>query len=486
MSDTSALKTKVLCERPALSCLWPKAAGWSLSSSVSAIDLVNPHTGKYLKTVPYAQAEDVASATRSASITFQNQDVTTLFETRLDLLGRLSDKIEQKRDLFVQAIHLEMGSPVEFAQDKQVEAALNHLRVILKQGHLARSKTSPDDTIRYSPIGVAALITPWNWPLNQVALKVGAALASGCTMVLKPSENALLSAMLFAQCMEEAGAEPGVFNLVLGDGTVGDMLVRDPLVDIVSFTGSTRAGRQIAQTAGTDLKPTLLELGGKSANILFEDCNTDLAVKQGIAHCFRNTGQSCNAASRMLVHRSIYDAVVEQAKVEANLYHYDQNDPSPYLLGPLVNATQKTRVENHIREAIDSGAKLVVGGLEKPSHVSDGYTVAPTVFRDVEPTMPLFQNEVFGPVLSITPFDDEEEAIELANKSDYGLAAYIQTSDNARASRVADRLNVGMVQVNGKSREDGAPFGGTKNSGYGREAGLFGIRSFQYIKSVTL
>lgn len=323
-------------------------------------------------------------------------------------------------------------------------------------------------------MGVAALITPWNWPLNQLVLKVGAALVAGCAMILKPSELSTPTALILAECMAEAGVPPGVFTLLLGDGEVGHRLCAHPGVNVISFTGSTQVGRQIAQAAGANLTRTALELGGKSPNLLFADCALPLAVEQGVAHAFRNAGQSCNAASRMLAQAPIYDQVVQLAGEIA------AKTPA----APLVSQAQFDQVQGHIKHAIADGARLITGGLGKPNGVP-GFTPHPTIFADVTPAMRLAQAEVFGPVLAISKFTDEADGITQANTGPYGLAAYVQTNDPARADRVARQLDVGMVQINGSSRAPGAPFGGRKTSGWGREAGLWGIRAFQDVKSIS-
>jgi aldehyde dehydrogenase (NAD+) len=339
--------------------------------------------------------------------------------------------------------------------------------------------------IRYEPLGVAALITPWNWPLNQVVLKVGAALAAGCSVVLKPSELSSRTAVILAQAIEAAGLPEGVFNLILGDGNVGAALVAHADVDIVSFTGSTATGRSIAALVAQRFARTTLELGGKSPNILFADCDLPTAVRQGVAHCFRNSGQSCNAATRMIVQREVYDQAIDLAIEAAEQTGVAAPELPGHHQGPLVSQTQFERVQRYLQIAQDEGARLAFGGAGRPEGIDAGFYARPTVLVDVTPDMTVFQEEIFGPVLAITPFDDEEEAIRLANDSSYGLAGYIQTLDDARADRVAQKLRVGMVQVNGTSREAGAPFGGMGQSGMGREAGLWGIRAFQDIKSIS-
>ncbi len=339
--------------------------------------------------------------------------------------------------------------------------------------------------MRYEPVGVAALITPWNWPLNQIALKVGAALMAGCTMVLKPSELTPLTGRLFAQCMEATGLPPGVFNFLIGGAESGELLTANERVSAISFTGSTRAGQSVAAAASVGFRRLTLELGGKSPNLLFADCDIATAVRQGVAHCFRNAGQSCNAASLMLVEAGIYDDVVTLAAEMADTYRVDApHKPGPHM-GPLINQAQFVRVQNSIEKAIEQGARCVSGGPGRPDGLNQGYFVRPTVLVDVTPDMVVAREEVFGPVLAIMPFRDLDDAVLKANHSAYGLAAYIQTSNAHMANEAARRINAGMIQVNGNSRALGAPFGGTKSSGLGREAGIWGIRAFQELKSIS-
>jgi len=397
--------------------------------------------------------------------------------------------MERRRDDFAQIISAEIGAPIDFAKTAQIDAALAHVEATISAlddiRNASKSSRAVAHQVLYEPIGVAALITPWNWPLNQVMLKVAGALAAGCTCVLKPSELSSRTAVLLAECVSEAGVPRGVFNLVIGDRVTGAALVAHEGVDVVSFTGSSRAGKQIARAAADRLLRCSLELGGKSPNLLFADCDLDVAIRQGLAHCFRNAGQSCNAASRMLVERTRYEEAIELAAVTARETRVGPPGRAGKHLGPLVNRVQYDHVQRMIEAGEQSGARLVAGGSGRPPDFERGFYVQPTVFADVKPGDPLFQREIFGPVLTMTPFDDEDHAVALANDTCYGLAGYIQTTDPARAVRVAGRLNVGMVQINGTSRAQGAPFGGRKASGYGREGGLWGIRGFQDIKSVT-
>ena len=344
---------------------------------------------------------------------------------------------------------------------------------------------APNNHILYEPVGVCGLITPWNWPMNQVALKVIAAMAAGCTMVLKPSEVSPLSSLLFAEMIDEAGFPAGVFNLVNGDGVgVGSELSGHPDVDMVSFTGSTRAGVAISKNAADTVKRVSLELGGKGANIVFADAD-EKAVVRGVRHCFNNTGQSCNAPTRMLVERSAYDQAVATAADVAAKTSVDLASIEGRHIGPVVSGLQYEKIQGMIEKGIAEGARLVAGGPGKPEGLEKGYFVRPTVFADANNEMAIAREEIFGPVLSIIPFDSEEEAVQIANDTLYGLTNYIQTQDGEKANRIARQLRSGMVQINGEMLGAGAPFGGYKQSGNGREGGAWGLEEFLEVKVVT-
>lgn len=461
----------------------PDVDGWH-DLARKRLTLIDPATEAARATLPLARQPEVDQAVIKARHWLATADQPDA----LAILGRLIHELESRREELARAISIDIGAPIDFARTKQVDAACDHLRAFLNAGKVAAvsSQSMPErHAVVYQPAGIAALITPWNWPLNQVALKVGAALVAGCAMILKPSELSTAAALVFADAMKAAGVAPGQFTVLVGDGATGAALCAHPGVDIISFTGSTSTGRAIASAAGANLVPVLLELGGKSANILFEDCDPVLAVRQGVAHCFRNTGQSCNAASRMLVARPIYDRVVALAAEDAEQYQMGAPDKTGDHLGPLVSQAQFDRVQHHIDMALSDGARLVVGGAGRDPAMARGFYPRPTIFADVTPDMRLFHNEVFGPVLSITPFDDEDDALRLANATEFGLAGYIQTTDPDRQRRIATDLHVGMVQINGSSRAEGAPFGGVGKSGFGREAGLWGIRAFQVVKSIS-
>jgi len=462
------------------------AGRWEAPAGGPAIARADPATEAPRAPVIPASADQIARAVAAAAGSGWQGAVR---DARLAALDRLADALGARAEALAHVISTEIGAPIDFARSGQVAAALGHLRATRDALAAAPDDThapgQPDHRVRYEPAGVAALITPWNWPLNQVVLKVGAALAAGCPMVLKPSELGAETAALVAAAMQDADLPPGTFNLLQGGADVGAALVADPRVAVISFTGSTRAGQSIASAAATGFRRTVLELGGKSPNIVFADCDLDRAIRQGLAHCFRNNGQSCNAAARMLVERSVYDAAVALAADLAAAWPVDAPDRPGAHLGPQVSAAQYGRVQDLIASGTAQGARLVAGGPGRAPGFARGFYSRPTVLADVTPAMRVWREEIFGPVLTMTPFDGEAQAIALANDTDYGLAGYIQSGDPGRADRVARALRVGMVQVNGQSRIAGAPFGGVKGSGLGREAGLWGIRAFQDIKSIS-
>jgi aldehyde dehydrogenase (NAD+) len=463
---------------------------WVRPEAADTQKLLDPETELVRYHVPLAGAKDVAQAVAAAKRALTDGWLKTDVSERLVFLHRLIAEIEARHDEFARTISEEMGAPIDFCIGHQVQASLAHLHGFAEamdnQGDTdIPLANDPEHRVRYEAIGVAALITPWNWPLNQITLKVGAALMAGCTMVLKPSELTPRTGMLFARCMAATGLPAGVFNFLLGGAQTGQWMTENPDVSAISFTGSTRAGQAVATAASVGFRRLTLELGGKSPNLLFADCDIATAIRQGVAHCFRNTGQSCNAASLMLVQEDIYEDAVARAAIVADTYQVDSpSKPGPHL-GPLVNAAQFDRVQGFIREAIQQGARCVSGGPGKPEGFDKGYFVRPTVLVDVTPDMAVAREEIFGPVLTIMPFRDLDDAILKANHSAYGLAAYIQTKDPQQANEAAKRIHAGMIQVNGTSRASGAPFGGTKASGIGREAGIWGIRAFQEVKSIS-
>ncbi len=382
---------------------------------------------------------------------------------------------------------LEMGVPISFSRSMQADAATGHLEGFINvlKAQEEREQLDNSDVIVREPIGVCGLITPWNWPVNQVALKVIPALATGCTCVLKPSEYTPVSAVIYAEIIHAAGFPPGVFNLVQGDGpTVGAGLAAHPDIHMMSFTGSSRAGTEVMRTSAASIKRVTLELGGKSPDLVFADCDLEKCVTETVLNCFSNTGQSCDAPTRLLVERSCYNQAVDIAVATANAQTVGDPAQEGDHIGPLFDQIQFDRVQNMIQVGIDEGARLVAGGPGKPDGFDVGWYVKPTVFADVNNTMRVAREEIFGPVIVVIPFDTEEEAIDLANDTPYGLAAYIETGDRARAERVASRLRVGAVHVNGAGYNYGSPFGGYRQSGNGREGGLMGLEDYQEVKTL--
>jgi aldehyde dehydrogenase (NAD+) len=407
------------------------------------------------------------------------------------LLRKLREIYERRSDEMAKTISMEMGAPISLAKAAQAGAGLGHIEAFIRvledfQFEHPLSPNGSGERILHEPIGVCGLITPWNWPMNQVTLKVVPAVAAGCTVILKPSEIAPLSAMLFAEMMDEAGFPPGVFNLVNGDGAgVGEAMSRHPGIDMMSFTGSTRAGIAVTKAAADTVKRVMLELGGKSPNIVFADVDLPKTVKRGAMHCFNNTGQSCNAPTRMLVERSAYDSAVEIAAEAAGSCKVGDPAEEGRHIGPLVSQAQFDKVQGLIEKGIAEGARLAAGGPGRPEGFNRGYYVRPTVFADVDTSMTIAREEIFGPVLALIPFESEQEAVDIANDTPYGLAAYVQSADQDRARRVAARLRAGNVHINGTSLSDLSPFGGYKQSGNGREGGKWGLMEFLEVKAVS-
>ena len=461
---------------------------WVKPDSEEEIKVINPANEDVCTLITLGNKKDVDTAVSAAKEAFKLWGYSSK-EERIDYLEKLYTLYKQRWDDFTNSIVLEMGAPKEFASKLQVGAGAAHIKSFTKylkefnfdkplNDHLTNQR------IIYEPKGVCALITPWNWPMNQVCLKVIPALASGCTMVLKPSEIAPLSSMILAEIIDEANFPKGVFNLVNGDGaTTGEELTRHPNIDMISFTGSTRAGALISQNAAKDFKRISLELGGKGANIIFKDAKPD-AVEKGASRCFKNSGQSCNAPTRMLVEKTIYNETIERVKKFTLNLKVDHPSKEGNHIGPVVSDQQFKKVQILIQKGLDEGAKLIAGGTGKPEGFQKGYYVKPTVFADVNNKMEIARTEIFGPVLSIIPFENEEEAIEIANDTDYGLANYVQTQDKEKANRVARKLRSGMVDINGAGLAVDSPFGGFKHSGIGREAGKEGLLEFLEVKSV--
>ena len=462
---------------------------WVASIDGREMAVENPSTEEKIATITLGGVADADAAVAAAKAAFPAWAATDPLD-RIAALERLMEVYKGQAEDMAQAISFEMGAPIALARTAQVGTGAGHLKNTIRTAkgfafERPLGDHAPCDMILYEPVGVCALITPWNWPMNQVMLKVAPALAAGCTMVLKPAEQAPLSAVLLAEMIDAAGFPPGVFNLVNGDGAgVGAHLTAHPDVNMVSFTGSTRAGVAISKAAADTVKRVSLELGGKGANIIFADAD-EKAVTRGVRHCFNNSGQSCNAPTRMLVERSIYDQAIETARAVAEKTDVGPADIEGRQIGPVVSETQFNKIQYLIKRGIDEHATLIAGGLERPDGLNRGHFVRPTIFADVTPEMTIWKEEIFGPVLTMTPFDSEEEAIALANDTPYGLTNYVQTADKSRARRLARGLRSGMVEMNGKFGAPGTPFGGMKQSGTGREGGVWGLEEFLEVKAVS-
>ncbi|MCX8033516.1 MAG: aldehyde dehydrogenase family protein [Thermoleophilia bacterium] len=449
------------------------------------IAVIDPSTEEKIAEVACAGKADVDRALQAAQRAFVSFSQTTR-EERLELLEALLAAYRKRKTAIAEAMTAEVGIPASFSEPVQATIGERHLDTIIKvlREYEFEEELGSTQIVR-EPIGVCALISPWNWPMNQVVVKVAPALAAGCTMVLKPSQLSPLSTLLFAEAVHEAGVPAGVFNLLNGPGsTLGQMLASHPAVDMVSVTGSTEVGAAVARAAADTIKRVSQELGGKSAYIVFEDVDLEKVVAAGVRNCMRNSGQSCNAPTRMLVAESVYDQAVEiAARTASELKVGDPRDPETFL-GPVAGKKQYETVLDYIRSGIAEGARLVAGGLDRPEGLERGYYVRPTVFADVTNDMRVAREEIFGPVLCIMKFRDEDEAVAIANDSDYGLSGYVSSKDLERARRVARKLRTGMVHLNGALPDMFAPFGGYKKSGNGREWGRFGLEEFLEVKAI--
>lgn len=463
---------------------------WVAPTMAKELEVINPADEQPFAVISLGSAADVDKAVAAAQRAFPAWSATSR-EQRLALLEKLLAAYNRRMRDMANAISWEMGAPMKLALESQAACGAGHIASFIEvlkgfEFEEPLDEKNPQERIVREPIGVCGLITPWNWPMNQVTLKVVPALAAGCTVVLKPSEIAPMSSIVFAEMMEEAGFPAGVFNMVNGDGpSVGEAMSRHPGIDMMSFTGSTRAGVAVTKAASETVKRVALELGGKSPNIVFADVDLEDAVTRGLAHCFENTGQSCNAPTRMLVQRPVYDKAVDIAARYAATVKVGNPAEEGDHIGPLSSDVQFDKVQGLIDVAIKEGARVVAGGLGRPEGFNRGYYVRPTVFADVNNDMRIAREEVFGPVLAMIPFETEEEAIAIANDTPYGLSAYVQSGDKARAQRVARKLRAGMVQINGADRPYGSPFGGYKQSGLGREGGKWGLEDFLEVKAIS-
>jgi aldehyde dehydrogenase (NAD+) len=449
------------------------------------LDVVNPATEQVFARVSAGTAADVDRAVAAARRAFETYGRTSR-EDRVALLERIIAAYQKRLETIAETISSEMGAPMSLAKGAQAPAGLGHLKqtlAVLKNYDFVETKGTT--RILREPVGVCGLITPWNWPMNQIMCKVAPALAAGCTMVLKPSEIAPLSGILTAEILHEAGVPAGVFNLVNGEGpVVGAAMAAHPGIDMMSFTGSTRAGTQVAKAAADTVKRVAQELGGKSANIILDDADLGRMVKHGVRACFNNSGQSCNAPTRMLVPRGRLAEAVAMAKETAEATTVGDPRGEKTHLGPVVSKAQFDKIQRLIENGISEGAELVTGGTGRPAGLERGYYVKPTVFANVRNDMTIAREEIFGPVLSILPYDNEEDAIRIANDTPYGLSGYVSSGDPERAFRVASRLRTGNVHLNGATVDYAAPFGGYKQSGNGREWGEFGFEEFLEVKAV--
>lgn len=458
---------------------------WVEPAAAKTLDVINPATEEPAARISLGSAKDVDRAVKAAKAAFRSYSRTSK-EERIALLQRIVEAYQARYDDIAKAISTEMGAPLTLATKAQAAMGPAHAKqmiAVLKDYEFEHMQGRT--LIAREPIGVCGFITPWNWPINQIMCKVAPALAAGCTMVLKPSEIAPLNAIIFAEVLHAAGVPKGVFNLVNGDGpTVGQAIASHPDVDLVSFTGSTRAGIAVAKAAADTVKRVHQELGGKSANIILADADLQKAVSGGVRQCFNNSGQSCNAPTRMFVPVGRHDDAVAIAKTAAEKMKVGDPNAQDTVLGPVVSETQYNKIQKLIEAGMKEGATLVTGGPGRPEGLNRGYYVRPTVFANVKPDMTISREEIFGPVLSILPYQTEEQVIELANDTVYGLAGYVQSGDVEHGRKVASQIRAGQISLNGAGGDLAAPFGGYKQSGNGREWGKYGFEEFLEIKAV--
>jgi len=460
---------------------------WAAPSTKETIEVHNAGTGEVMGTVPAGGERDIDAAVAAACAALEDWSRTPPGK-RAEYLQKISDGLKARADELAKTIAQEVGMPIKLAG--RIQAGLpianfaNYARIA---GEFKFEERVGNSVVVKDPVGVVGAITPWNYPLHQIALKVAPALAAGCTVVLKPSEIAPFNAFILAEVVEAAGLPKGVFNLVTGYGpVVGEALVKHPKVDMISFTGSTRAGKRISEVAAQQVKRVALELGGKSASVILEDADLAAAVKGTVNGCFLNSGQTCTALTRMLVPASKYEEAAKLAAEAAKGFTLGDPLSESTRLGPLSSKMQLERVRSYIKKGVAEGAELLAGGADAPEGLPGGYFVKPTVFGKVKNSMTIAQEEIFGPVLSIIPYQDEDEAVRIANDSPYGLAGAVWSKDDARAQSVARRIRAGQIDVNGGAFNMNAPFGGFKQSGHGREAGVYGLEGFPELKSLQL
>ena len=460
---------------------------WVYPSKPDDFEVINPSNEESYAVISLGNVKDVDQAVNAANAAFPFWSLVEKKEKIL-LLEKLLKIYRSKWDDLTQTMSKEMGAPLDWASSAQTSSGFDHINdfiIRLKEFEFEKKfHNNSHNYISYEPIGVCGLITPWNWPINQITLKVIPALASGCTMILKPSEIAPLSGMLFAEIIDEAGFPPGVFNLVNGDGAgVGTDLSCHADIDMISFTGSTRAGKIISKNAANTIKRVCLELGGKGGNIIFADSHPQ-AIREGVRNIMSNSGQSCDAPTRMLVEKSIYNRAIQEASDEANNIKVDLASKRGNHIGPVISKKQYDKIINLIKSGIEEGATLIAGGVERPEGLEKGYFIKPTIFTNVSNDMRIAKEEIFGPVLSIIPFESEAEAISIVNNTSYGLGNYVQTQDMQKAKRVAKKFRSGGVYINGNSADPGTPFGGYRQSGNGREGGNWGLEEYLEVKTI--
>ncbi|MEM6623050.1 MAG: aldehyde dehydrogenase family protein [Pseudomonadota bacterium] len=452
-------------------------------------EVIHPGDETAIATIALGTKADVDQAVAAAKSAFATWQFSTV-EERVALLERMIEVYNTRAEEFVRMMPYEMGTTMSFSREVHMPVGIGHMEAAieaLKAHQFERPSMRGRSTLVDEPVGVVGMITPWNWPVNQIIIKVAPALAAGCTIVLKPSEYSPLTSIMLAEVIDKAGCPPGVFNMVNGDGpTVGEAISAHPDIAMVSFTGSTRAGKAVTKAAADTIKRVTLELGGKSPNLLFADANLKEAAKISVDACFINNGQSCDAASRLLVERSVYDEVVDLVTEVVQNTKVDDPMKEGDHIGPVVNKRQYENVQRLIQAGIDDGARLAAGGPGRPQGFNKGYYVRPTLFTDVNNQMNIARQEVFGPVLAVLPFDSEEEAIAIANDTPYGLAAYVQSTNRDRINRVSRKLRAGVVNVNGNAGDYDVPFGGYKESGNGREAGPMGFHEYLETKAITI
>ena len=458
---------------------------WVEPSENNQLDVINPANEDVITQIYLGNKKDVDDAVSAAKNAFNNFSVTSR-EERLEIFEKIIDVYKKRMSDLSKAITSEMGAPVNLANAAQAPAGLGHLKKAYNALKEYKFEYEMNTTlIRKEPVGVCGLITPWNWPINQISCKVAPALAAGCTMVLKPSEVAPLSAIIFTEILDEANVPAGVYNMIHGDGpTVGEAMSKHPNIDMMSFTGSTRAGISVAKSSADTVKRVTQELGGKSANILLEDADFEKSVTKGVLHCMNNSGQSCNAPTRMLVPNSKMNDVIEIAKSALNKVKLGDPNSEDTTIGPVVSKIQYDKIKKLIDSGIDEGATLVAGGSNMPDGQNTGYYIQPTIFANVNNNMTIAKEEIFGPVLSILGYKNEDDAIKIANETIYGLSGYVSSQNLNKANEIASKLRTGNVHINNAPGDQSAPFGGYKMSGNGREWGEFGLEDFLEIKAV--